>query len=130
MMLTVFLLVLSPVLALTYDVEMSSPKSLFQKWANQAPPQAKFSDVKLVVEEFFPPEEIHAGPGSHLIIIEGMTTELATTFKARGLSELAWLDGDSLSISTVKGRWVKRVWIQQLVKLIQVRLKAEKDNLL
>lgn len=93
-----------------------------EKWKQKVPPEVEFSDVRMVAEAYFNPEDLRSGPpGSHMLIIGGPIMAEAVRFRDRGLSSLAWLSGNTLTISVVKGRRVKRVYVEQLVKLIEFK---------
>lgn len=103
---------------------MVSPEKLFKKWDKKTPTDASFQEVEKVAMHYLGEENVRTGKGgSHLLIIKGPITKLAAEYRDKGFSDLAWLQGDSLSISTVRGKSVKKVWVEQLIKMIRFALK-------
>lgn len=107
---------------------MATAVELFEEWRRFQPPKVDFDEVVRVVEHFFASDEVRkSSRGSHLLIIEGPIMENAVKFQANGYSELAFLRGPVFSIPAESGRRVKRIYLHNLVKLIE--FKIHYDNL-
>jgi hypothetical protein len=103
---------------------MSSPEKLYEKWKLGVPAEVKFSEVEKIAKHFFGAKNCRsAAHGSHVLIIEGPVVEMAYmagTQNTKG-TDLAWLTNDNYSIPKTKSK-VKRVYVKQLLKLIEFKL--------
>jgi hypothetical protein len=97
---------------------MADTGKLYEEWCNCTPKNADFDDVRAVALHFLGQENVgKASVGSHLLIIDGPVTQLAAQCRDGGLRDVAWLQGNVLSVPKHKGK-VKPVYVNQLLKLI------------
>jgi hypothetical protein len=105
---------------------MAKPDQLYEEWCNSTPKNADFEDVRAMALHFLGAENLRsASSGSHLLIIDGPLMRLAAQCRDAGLSDVAWLQGQMLSIPTHKGK-VKTVYVSQLLKLIAFKKQLPK----
>jgi len=108
---------------------MAKPVELFEKWNKKTPTDASFQDVEKVAMHYLGEQNIRTSKtGSHQLIIKGPITKIAVMFRDGGYSGLAWLQGDSISISTVSGKSVKKTYVEQLIKMINFKTEYDKNS--
>ncbi len=106
---------------------MANPEELFEKWNKKTPTDARFQDVEKVAMHYLGEQNVRTGKaGSHLLIVKGPLTKIAVKFRDGGYSGLAWLQGDSICISTVSGKSVKKPYVEQLIKMIKFKIEYDK----
>lgn len=92
---------------------MTSAERLYKEWIKNPPKEARFQDVKKLLDYFFPGQWRWGSQKSHIVIS-------ADVFKLMNKY-------GELSIAVKKGRWVKKYYIKKILEAITL-LQGDTDG--